>query len=144
MTIKKILLIRTIIIVLLLFTCTFNGNAQKHSQPKLEHIDNDKMQKQIDSSMKELDSMNARINEGYKNTMHSMDSINNHLQQEQNERNLNSFMEMQRENDAKAKKAMWLRLGLGVFFLGVLVFGLMRKRKKTQPVERHFDAGEIS
>jgi len=121
-----------IFFVALLFSMTtLYGSAQKRSQPTLEHIDNEKMQKQIDSSMRELDSMNARINDGYKQTMHTMDSVNNHLQQEQNDRNLDEFVRMQKENDAKAKKAMWIRLGLGAFFLGVLIFGLLRRRKKT-------------
>ena len=53
---------------------------------------------------------------------------------EQNNRNLDEFVRLQREQEAKQKKAMWLRLGLGVFFLGVLVFGLMRKRKKKGPL----------
>ena len=122
---------RTLFVAILFPIVALSADAQKRSQPKLEHIDNQKMQEQIDSSMRELDSMNARINDGYKQTMHSMDSVNNHLQQEQNERNLNEFVQMQKENDAKAKKAMWIRLGLGVFFLGVLIFGLLRRRKKT-------------
>ena len=112
-----------------LIMCCFYTTAQKHSSPKLLKIDNEKMKREIDSSMKELDSINARINEGYKQTMHTMDSVNNHLQQEQNERNLESFVRMQKERETKKKKAMWLRLGLGVFFLGVLVFGWMRRRK---------------
>lgn len=127
----KLILMKTFFVAILFSMVTFCVSAQKRSQPKLEHIDNEKMQKQIDSSMRELDSMNARINDGYKQTMNSMDSINNHLQQEQNDRNLDMFVAMQKENDAKAKKAMWIRLGLGVFFLGVLIFGLMRRRKKT-------------
>ena len=107
------------------------ANAQK-TQPKLEHIDNDIMNKQIDSSMKQLDSMNARINDGYKQTMHTMDSLNNHLQQEQNNRNLDEFMRMQKEREAKAKKASLIRIGIGILFLGVLIFGWMRKRKKAR------------
>ncbi len=113
-------------IFILLATCC---NGQKDKQPKLIHIDNDKMQKQIDSSMKELDSMNARINEGYKQTMHTMDSANNHLEQERNARNLESLIEMQKEQQAKQKKAAWIRITIGIIFLGVLIFGLMRRRK---------------
>lgn len=121
---------RILFVAMFFSMIALSAYAQKRSQPKLEHIDNKKMQEQIDSSMKQLDSMNARINEGYKQTMHTVDSVNNHLQQEQNDRNLDAFMAMQKENEAKAKKAMWIRLGIGVVFLGVLVFGLMRKRKK--------------
>src|SRR5438105_3236684 len=119
------------VVSLLFLMTTLCVSAQKKSQPKLEHIDNEKMQKQIDSSMRELDSMNARINNGYKQTMHTMDSVNNHLEEERNRRSLESFMAMQKKQQAKQKKAAWVRIGLGVFFLGVLVFGLMRRRKKA-------------
>ena len=121
---------RYLLITALIFAAILSY-GQKDTPIKLLHIDNKKLSKQIDSSMKELDSINARINEGYKETMHTMDSINNHLQQQQNERNLDAFLLMQKENEAKQKKAMWIRLGLGVLFLGVLIFGLMRRKKKT-------------
>lgn len=103
----------------------FYCNAQRDSL----HINNDKLNRQIDSSIKQLDSMNQRINEGYKQTMHTMDSINMHLEQERNNRALDSFLRMQKEREEKQKKAMWIRLGIGVLFLGVLIFGLLRRRK---------------
>ena len=121
---KKYLLITAI-----LFSVT--SHAQKDTPVKLLHIDNKKLRRQIDSSMKELDSINARINEGYKQTMHTMDSINRHLEEERNKRSLDAFLEMQQERQAKEKKAMWIRLGLGILFLGVLIFGMMRRKKKT-------------
>src|SRR5256885_16275218 len=98
---------RIIFAAILLCWATLVGYAQNPHQPKLEHLDNSKMQKQIDSSMRELDSMNERLNEGIKQTMQATDSINNHLRQEQNDRNLDAFMLMH-ENEAKAKKAMWI------------------------------------
>jgi len=117
-------------ITAILFSVT--THAQKDTPVKLLHIDNKKLSKQIDSSMKELDSINARINEGYKQTMHTMDSINRHLEEERNKRSLDAFLEMQRERQAKEKKAMWIRLGLGVLFFGVLIFGMMRRREKAK------------
>ena len=60
-----------------------------------------------------------------------MDSANRQQMMEQNNRNLDAFMAMQREREAKQKKAMWIRLGLGVLFLGVLIFGVMRRKKKA-------------
>ena len=119
-----------ILFTALLMVAFVAGEAQKQ-QPKLIPLDNAKMKRQIDSSMKELDSINARINEGYKQTMHTMDSINNHLEQQRNIRSLESFMAMQKEREAKQNKAMWLRLGFGIILLGVLIFGWMRKRKKA-------------
>ena len=119
-----------ILFTALLMVAFVAGEAQKQ-QAKLIPLDNAKMKRQIDSSMKELDSINARINEGYKQTMHTMDSINNHLEQQRNIRSLESFMAMQKEREAKQNKAMWLRLGFGIILLGVLIFGWMRKRKKA-------------
>ena len=118
---KKYLLITAV-----LFAATV-CYAQKDTSPKLLHIDNEKLSKQIDSSRKQLDSINERINNSFK----SMDSAYMKQQAEQNNRNLDAFMAMQKEREAKQKKAMWIRLGLGVFFLGVLIFGLMRRRKKA-------------
>ena len=116
---KKYLLITAV-----MFSVTVSY-AQKDTSPKLLHIDNEKLSKQIDSSMKQLDSINERLNNSYK----IMDSANRRQMMEQNNRNLDAFMAMQREREAKQKKAMWIRLGLGVLFLGVLIFGVMRRKK---------------
>ena len=118
---KKYLLITAII-----FSVTVSS-AQKDTSPKLLHIDSKELSKQIDSSMKQLDSINERLNNSYKR----MDSVYVRRQIEQNNRNLDTFMAMQREQQAKQKKAMWIRLGIGVLFLGVLIFGLLRRRKKA-------------
>jgi hypothetical protein len=48
---------------------------------------------------------------------------------EQNSRSLNSMVRMMKEREEKAKRQMWLRIGLGVLFLAVLIIGLARKRK---------------
>lgn len=112
--------------ILFLIVCSFYTNAQKDT-PKLLHNDIKKMSKEIDSSMKALDSINERLNNSYK----SMDSAYMKRQMEQNTRNLDAFMAMQREREAKQKRSNWIRLGIGVLFLGVLVFGVLRKRKKT-------------
>ena len=117
--------------ITLFLSAAFLVNGQKKTQPKLEPIDNEKMHKQIDSSMKAMDSLNAQINGSFKK---GIDSAYNHLQQEQNNRNLDAFMAMQRERQAKEKKRMWTRLGLGIFFFAVLVYGVMRKKKKTAQI----------
>lgn len=45
----------------------------------------------------------------------------------QNTNNLVSFL---KERDRKQQQAMWTRLAFGILMLGVLIFGLVRKRKK--------------
>ncbi len=118
-----------LLITAVLFACTV-CYAQKDSSPGLLHIDNDKLSKQIDSSMKQMDSINERINNSFK----SMDSVYMKQQLEQNNRNLDQFMAMQREREAKQKRSNWIRLGIGVLFLGVLIFGWMRRRKKASQI----------
>jgi hypothetical protein len=46
------------------------------------------------------------------------------------QRNLDSLMRVQKERDAKQKKAAMIRIGIGVAFLVILVIGLLRRRKK--------------
>lgn len=45
--------------------------------------------------------------------------------------NTNNLLNYMRENERKKKQAMWMRLGFGVLMLGVLIFGLLRRKKKT-------------
>jgi len=47
-------------------------------------------------------------------------------------RNLNSFVKEQKARENREWKRAMLRLGIGIFFLIVLIWGLLRKRKKKQ------------
>ena len=49
---------------------------------------------------------------------------------QENEKNLNSLMNEIRERDRKEKQQMYLRFGLGLLFLDVLIIGLLRRRKR--------------
>lgn len=49
---------------------------------------------------------------------------------EQNSRNLDSFLAMRKEQEAKEKRNAMIRIGIGVLFLVVLVIGLRRRVKK--------------
>ena len=40
------------------------------------------------------------------------------------------FLQLQQERGAKEKKAAMIRIGIGIFFLAVLIIGLLRRRKK--------------
>ena len=51
---------------------------------------------------------------------------------EQNNRNLNDFLRYQKELESRQKRNAFIRIGLGILFFGVLVFGLYRQRKKRQ------------
>lgn len=47
-----------------------------------------------------------------------------------NEQSLNYFAELSKERKAKEKKRAIIRIGLGIAFLVLLVFGLRRRSKK--------------
>lgn len=47
------------------------------------------------------------------------------------DRNLKALVQMQKERENKQKKQAYIRIGLGVLFLSVLVVGIMRRRRKT-------------
>jgi hypothetical protein len=47
------------------------------------------------------------------------------------ENGLNDLMKIQSENHARQKKAAIIRIAIGIFFLGVLVVGLLRSRRNS-------------
>jgi hypothetical protein len=49
-------------------------------------------------------------------------------------RNGDMILRWQKESQAKQKKKMFIYLGMGIFFLAVLIVGLMRKRKQNKTV----------
>ncbi|MBL7702589.1 MAG: hypothetical protein JNM14_10075 [Ferruginibacter sp.] len=84
-----------------------------------------KQQAAFDSSRKSFDSI-------YAANLKKRDSIDRVQFTEQNTRNLNSFVKTMQERNRKQKQQMWMRLGFGALMLGVLIFGLLRKRKKKE------------
>lgn len=79
-----------------------------------------------------LDSMQKATDSILKLQMKRNDSIEMARFNEQNTRNLNSFVRDMQERNNKQKRAMWLRLFFGVALLGVGIFGVLRKRKKKE------------
>lgn len=110
--------------IIFMTVCLMLANAQK-PQPQLAQIDNEKMNQQLDSTMKAFDSLNQKIN-SYNTTM---DSANRRLEDVSNNKNLEEFMN---EQQAKEKSSAQRRYVIGLFLLVVLIYGIMRKRKKTE------------
>lgn len=115
-------------IVLLFFVISSNAQNERDIKASQKQID------KINETKQKIDSSFAKMNESIAASIAESkrvsDSINNEMFQKQNERSLNAFMEMQRENAKKAKQRMWLRLGLGIAILGFGIFAMLRRRKK--------------
>lgn len=84
------------------------------------------MRRQLNKDMASYDSA--------KKVADSLMLINNKrfdsVEMERNNRNLDALMSTMKERDQKQRQAMWMRLGFGILMLSVLIFGLLRKRKK--------------
>ena len=109
--------------IFILFAALFitaSSIAQKRDTG-FQRVDLDKLQKHIDSSTKMMDTL-------FDQQFKRMQEEQMQQSMEQNNRNLDEFMRMQKEREAKAKKASLIRIGIGILFLGVLIFGWMRKR----------------
>jgi hypothetical protein len=55
----------------------------------------------------------------------------NKIDKDQMRNNFNSFLQMQKERKAKENRQAYIRIGIDIAFLIVLVVGLMRRRKKS-------------
>lgn len=88
------------------------------------------LDKEIKALRQRLDSSRIATDSFLKQQMKRNDSIEMACFNEQNARNLNSFMRDMQERNRKQKRAMWLRLIFGIALLGIGVFSVLRKRKK--------------
>jgi hypothetical protein len=103
--------------VFLLFLIVTDGNSQKSQEkeslrPKLLNSDSStgKLQKFTDSIMQAQQQTDpAEISNSVRN-------------------NADYFLQLQKEQKAKQKKAALMRIGTGVVFLIILIIGLRRKR----------------
>jgi predicted PurR-regulated permease PerM len=107
------------IIVAIALLAAFTANAQTAENLEAQAA---QIKQQLDSSNKNLE---ATMN----NMQQSVDSLRNARIQNEAQRSGEMMLQWHNERQAKQKKQMFLYLGLGFFFLVVLVFGLMRKGK---------------
>jgi len=61
---------------------------------------------------------------------HRNDSLIRIRENERNIQNINALVRQQKEYRDKQRRQALIRIGIGVFFLAILVIGLMRRRKK--------------
>lgn len=112
---------------LLFISAGFTASSQNDLSKKI-----DELQKSAAKQRLALDSMQKATDSFLKKQMKRNDSIEMARFNEQNTRNLNSFVRGMQERNRKQKRAMWLRLFFGVALLGVGIYGVLRKRKKKQ------------
>ena len=117
---KKKIMRQLCLLVCLLFSVTAFSQTPDQMEELKEKIA--RSNASLDSSKRITDSIMLE-------STRRLDSANLARHMEQNTNNLVRFMN---ERDKKAKRGMWLRLGFGVLMLGVLIFGLLRKRKKKE------------
>ena len=104
-------------------TCLAQHKTHMDSSHLFKPIDLSKLQSKIDSTNKAIEtSMNNQFkkiqDEEFKRSM------------EQNNRNLDAFMAARREQEAKQKRQMWIRLSMGFGILAFGIFAMLRRRKK--------------
>ncbi len=108
------------IILAVVLLAAFTTNAQTAESIKAQAA---QIKQQMDSSSKSLAAT-------MKNAQQTLDSLRNAQMQQQAQRSGDMMLQWHKERQVKQKKQMFLYLGMGILFLGILVFGLMRRRKK--------------
>jgi peptidoglycan hydrolase CwlO-like protein len=110
------------ILLAIALLAAFTTNAQTAESIKAQAA---QMKQQMDSSSKNLAAT-------MKNAQQTLDSLRNAQIQQQAQRSGEMMAQWQNERQAKQKKKMFVYLGIGALFLGVLLFGILRKSKKQR------------
>jgi hypothetical protein len=87
----------------------------------------------IDSISRGVDSSSKALQEAAKKFQRLEDSLAKlQIQQslDQNSKSLDLFLADMKEREKKEKRQLYIRIGLGVAFLAIVVYGLVRRRKK--------------
>ncbi|MBL7757691.1 MAG: hypothetical protein JNL59_09860 [Chitinophagaceae bacterium] len=101
--------------LLLFISCLLITNIPAQNPPK-------------DSVISSADSMKQLLAA----QMAYQDSVDRARSMESMSRNLDSFMKEQKARESREWKRAVLRLCIGIFFLIVFIWGMLRKRKKKQ------------
>ncbi len=89
-----------------------------------------KQLKELEEGRKKLDTINANLNASINASIQRMDSVNRVQSNEQMARNMDRFMVERKEQEKKAKRGAYIRIGIGVLLFIVLIIGLRRKKKQ--------------
>ena len=109
---------RFTILLCFLLACTA-GICQHDSPDSLSA----KVKEQVDQFEQWQDSFNKRQDSIHRARVFEFD-------QKQNQKNLEQFLTDQKERESKQKKQAIIRIAIGIGLLGLLIFGLLRKRSQ--------------
>jgi hypothetical protein len=110
------------LVSLLFVSFAFQAYCQK-DKIKSTEMNTDTLIKQMEERRKSMDSS---MNAYYK----MQDSINLKRTLEQNNRNLDAFMAEQRARKERETRGLWIRGGILLLALGVMIYSFIRRRKK--------------
>jgi Skp family chaperone for outer membrane proteins len=116
---KKIVILS----LLLLPLCTY-------AQHKTHKTDTIITPAEYEKNLRKFDSSNAALDSSLKQYNKSAHDEDLKRTMEINNRNLDAFLEMQKERERKQRQSMWIRLAFGGSFLIIFIIGMIRKRKK--------------
>jgi hypothetical protein len=111
-------------IFFLLFTLVSITAIPQDLTKKIEAMQKEvaKQRADIDSSQKVRDSLLIQA-------MKRKDSAEQARYMDRNIQGLNSMVKAMKERERKQKQAMWMRIGAGLLFLAIGIYGVTRKRK---------------
>ena len=84
-----------------------------------------------DSFVRAVDSSTKAMRQRITATEDSLYKMEVQRSLQQNNRNLDRFLADMKEREKREERQMYIRLGIGVLFLAVLIIGLLRKRKQA-------------
>lgn len=92
-------------------------------------------QEKMDSLTRSIENSRQEYRQWQDSFKKTQDSIYRSMVQKQdgerNLQNLKKFAAIQKKNEEKRRQQMYMRIGFGILMLGILVFGLARRKKKN-------------
>lgn len=115
---------------IILFICISNTLSAQLNQSEFEK-DIEKRRKEVQAQIEKTKAMSDSLDRNLIRNLRE-DSFWRKQDSISNVRNQKAILGLYNERQSANKRGMWMRLVLGLGMLGVLIFGLLRKRKARQ------------